>query len=130
VTRIIRILAVALAFAFAACSLPTGDTVTYTADSPELAAASVSPEGVWESVPWAPTAEAPWLEFGPRLTVELEHTLGYAPRVVLIYIAFDPQATDPALAAGELGRVVDVNETFLAVRNDTNATFFVRVVAF
>jgi hypothetical protein len=114
----------------AACSLPTGEVVTYTSDMPELAGASVSAEGVWESAPWQPTTATPWIEFGPRLTVELEHTLGYAPRVVLIYIAFDPQATDPAAAAGDLGRVVDVSDTFVAVKNDTNATYFVRVVAF
>jgi hypothetical protein len=113
----------------AACALPTGETAVYTADSPELAHASVSPDGVWESVPWA-GQDAPWLEVGSRLTVELEHTLGFEPRVVLVYLAFDPEATDPALAAGDLARVVEVTDTTVAVKNDTNATYYFRVVAF
>jgi hypothetical protein len=113
----------------AACALPTGETEVYTADSEELAHASVSADGVWESVPWE-GQDTPWLEVGSRITVELEHTLGAEPRVVLVYLAFDPEATDPALAAGDLARVVDVTDTTVAVKNDTNATYFVRVVAF
>lgn len=112
-----------------ACALPTGDTLVYTADSPELASASVSAEGVWESAPWM-GQEAPWIELGPRVTVELEHTLGHEPRAVLVYLAFDPEATDPALAAGDLARVVEVTDTTVAVKNDTNAIYYVRVVAF
>lgn len=118
--------AVALVLAIPACSLPTGETVTYTADSPELANASVR-DDVWESSPWT---GAPWIAFDPRATVELEHTLGRAPRVVLVYLAFDAEGTDAALAAGELARVVEVTDTTLTIRNDTSAAFFFRVVAF
>ncbi len=103
--------------------------VPLEAGSPELAHASVSSEGVWESVPWH-GQNAPWLEVGPRVTAELEHTLGREPRAVLVYLAFDPEGTDPALAAGDLARVVEVTENTVAVKNDTNATYFIRVVAF
>lgn len=113
----------------AGCGLPTGETLVYPADAPELAHASVSDDGVWESVPWAGQS-APWLEFGPRATVELEHGLDHEPRAVLVYLAFDPEGTDPALAAGDLARVVEASGTTVAVKNDTNATYFIRVVAF
>ncbi len=122
-------LCVVLVSSLAACALPTGDRDVYTAGSPELAHASVSAEGVWESVPWH-GQNAPWLEVGPRVTAELEHTLGREPRAVLVYLAFDPEGTDPALAAGDLARVVEVTENTVAVKNDTNATYFIRVVAF
>src|SRR5688500_13350456 len=53
-----------LAFCFAAlltgCPLPTGEVTSYAADAPELANASVSAEGVWESAPWLGT---PWIPF-------------------------------------------------------------------
>lgn len=118
-----------IVLALPACALPTGDMVVYTADSPELANASVSPEGVWESVPWS-GQDTPWLPFPPRITAELEHTLGREPRVVLVYLAFDPEATEPALAAGDLARVVEVTETTVTVHNDTSGSYFFRVVAY
>jgi hypothetical protein len=108
------------------CGLPTGDVVRYDLDSPELANASVE-EGVWESAPWEGTE---WIPFTGRLTIELEHTLGRTPRGVLVYLAFDPDGTDPGLAAGDLGRTIHADEEIVAVMNDTNATYFTRVVAF
>lgn len=125
-----RVLApLVLLAALPGCGLPSGDLVVYTADSPELARASVSPEGVWESVPWS-AQDAPWLPFPPRITVELEHTLGREPRAVLVYLAFDPEATAPALAAGDLARIVEVTDTTVTVQNDTSGSYFFRVVAF
>jgi hypothetical protein len=109
------------------CALPTGDMVVYTAASPELAGASVSPEGIWESSPWSGT---PWIAYPERITVQLEHTLGRAPRAVLVYLSFDADGIDPVLAAGDLASIVEVTETTITVRNDTNAALFVRVVAF
>ncbi len=114
----------------AGCSgIAMGETVELTVDSPELAHASVSDAGVWESVPWS-SPDAPWLPYTPRVTAQLEHTLGYAPSVVLVYIAFDDAATMPALAAGDLAEIVDVTDTTITVHNGTNASFFFRVVAF
>lgn len=111
-----------------ACGLPTGDLIVYTADDPELAQASVSDEGVWESVPWS-APEAPWLDYPPRATLQLEHTLGHTPRFVLVYLSFDAIGSEPALAAGDLARIVSVDDTTVSVRNETSAAFFVRVVA-
>lgn len=109
------------------CALPgPGEPLVYTSDSPELAGASVQ-DGVWESAPWE---GAPWLSFPPRTTLVLEHTLGRAPRAVWVYLAFDPEGTEPALAAGDLARISAVSETSVSVRNDTNAGFYCRVVAF
>jgi hypothetical protein len=126
---VVRFVSLVLPLVAIGCGLPEGNLVVYTADSPELANASVNEAGVWESVPWK-GQNAPWIEFGPRLTVELEHTLGYEPRVVLVYLAFDPEGTDPALAAGDLARVVEVTDTTVSVKNDTNATYYIRVVAY
>lgn len=115
------------AISLPACGLPTGDLIVYTADDPELAHASVSDDGVWESVPWS-APEARWLEYPPRVTVQLEHGLGYTPREVLVYLSFDPLGSEPALAAGDLARIVSVDATTVSVRNETSAAFFVRVV--
>lgn len=110
----------------AACGLPSGDMFTYPADSPELANASVR-EGVWESVPWE---GSPWLPYPPQATVQLEHGLGYVPRSVLVYVSFEESGVEPAPTAGDLSRIIEVDDTFLTVRNDTNAVLFARVVAY
>lgn len=128
-TKFLLALALGGALPSAGCVMPSGEFVSYAADSPELAHASVSPEGVWESVPWS-GQDTPWLPFPPRVTVELEHTLGREPRVVLVYLAFDAGATDPALAAGDLARIVEVTNTTITVHNDTNGSYFFRVVAY
>lgn len=116
-----------LAFFFSGCALPTGDTVRYSVGDPELESASVSAEGVWES---APLEGVPWIPFTGRLTVELEHTLGHRPRIIQVYLAFDVDGTDPGLAAGDLARIVQADEEIVAILNDTNAEYFMRVVAF
>lgn len=112
-----------------ACGLPTGDLIVYEADSEELAHASVSPEGIWESAPWS-EPDALWLPYPAQATVQVEHTLGREPRVIEVYLSFDPMGTEPAPAAGDLARVIAVDETTLSVRNDTNARLFARIVAY
>ena len=112
--------------AIAGCRLPTGDLIVYPADAPELAAASVTTEGTWESAPWE---GSPWLPYPGRATVQVEHSLGYAPSVVLVYLSFEESGADPALAAGDLARLVEVDATTLVVRSDTSAFFFARIVA-
>ncbi len=119
----------ALALTLTACGLPTGDDFFYSSDAPELANASVSPEGVWESAPW-PGPGVTWLPFPGRATVEVEHGLGRVPRVVLAYISFVEDGGQSALAAGDLSRVITIDASTIAVRNDTNAQFFVRFVAY
>ena len=104
------------------------DTVTYEAGDPELAEASVE-NGVWESAPWS-APDAPWLDYPAQTTLDFPHTLGRAPRVVLVYLSFDPLGTASALAAGDLSRVVSVDAERLSIRNETGADFYARVVAF
>ncbi len=126
----IRSIALAASLALvASCGVPMDELYVYTADSPELANASVSPEGVWESAPWS-GQDAPWILYPPRATIELEHTLGREPTTVLVYLAFDEEATAPALAAGDLARIVEVTDTTITIHNDTSGSYFFRVVAF
>lgn len=124
-----RALLIALGASLAACGLPTGELIVYDASAPELANASVSPEGVWESVPWS-APDAPWLPYPPQATVQVEHGLGRIPREVSVYLSFDAMGSEPAPAAGDLARVISVDEMTLSVRNDTNARLFVRIVAY
>ncbi len=118
-----------LAALLAGCGLPTGDLIVYPADAPELAQASVSAEGVWESAPWS-APDALWLPYPPQATVQVEHGLGRVPRSVDVYLSFDPMGSEPAPAAGDLARVIAVDETTVSVRNDTNARLFARIVLF
>lgn len=111
----------------AGCGLPTGDTIPYSADSPELANASVSAEGIWESSPWS---DAPWLPYPPQATIEVEHTLARVPRVVDVYISFDPDGFEPAPAAGDLARIITADEMVVGVRNDTESVLFARITAY
>jgi len=119
----------ALALALTACGLPTGDTLIYPADAPELANASISAEGVWESAPW-PGPGVTWLPYPGQATLEIEHGLGRVPRVVVVYISFAEDGAESAMAAGDLSRLIFVDEMTIGVRNDTNAQLFARFVAY
>lgn len=118
-----------LGLLLASCGLPTGELIVYDADAPELANASVSAEGVWESVPWS-APDAPWLPYPPQATVQVEHGLGRVPRDVDVWLSFDAMGSEPAEAAGDLARLISIDESTLSVRNDTNARLFVRIVAY
>ena len=119
-----RALLLAGALSLGACSLPTGDFVTYPADAPELANASLV-DGVWES---GPAAGAEWLPYPGQVTLDVEHGLGRLPRTILVYVSFDREGREAALASGDLARVVDVGPTTIDVRNGTNAQLFARIV--
>jgi hypothetical protein len=113
--------------ALPACGRPApGALRTYTADAPELAMASIDPaSGAWESMPWTGTD---WLPYGPRAQLQVTHGLGRLPRTVLVYLAFDELGSDPACAAGDLARVIEVTDTTVTVWNDTNGIYFARIV--
>jgi hypothetical protein len=116
-----------LAAALPACGRPAPGTLrTYAADAPELAMASIDPvSGTWESVPWT---GADWLPYGPRAQLQVTHGLGRLPRTVQVYLAFDELGSDPASAAGDLARVIEVTDTTVTVWNDTNGVYFARIV--
>lgn len=96
--------------------------------SPELEMSSLDPDGViWESAPWSGTD---WIAYSPRTQLHISHPLGHTPRAVLVYISFVAAGTTPALAAGDLARIVQVSESDVTIWNDTNGTYFARVVIF
>ncbi|GAB4198394.1 MAG: hypothetical protein OHK0013_07440 [Sandaracinaceae bacterium] len=108
---------------------PPGGVVIFTASSPELSMASIDPEtGSWESAPWSP-GETGWIPYPPRGQIQVEHGLERVPRVVLVYLSFDRSGAAPGLAAGDLARIVDADERTITIWNDTNGSFFARVVA-
>lgn len=111
----------------ASCSLPTGDTVFYSAAAPELTNASLSPEGIWESTP-ASNPDMIWLPFPGQVTLEVEHGLGRLPRAWLVYISFSEDGSDSVIASGDLARLVSLDETTVSIRNGTNAQLFARIV--
>jgi hypothetical protein len=113
---------------------PPGTLFDFPTDAPELALASFDPlSGVWESAPWT---GASWLPFPGQVQVRVAHSLGRIPRVVMVYLTFRevPLGGDldapPALAAGDLARVIEVTDTTITVWNDTNGDYFARVVAY
>lgn len=105
---------------------PPGGLIDFPVGAPELAMASVDPlTNTWESMPWTGT---PWLPYGPRAQLRVFHGLGRVPRSVHVYLAFDELGSDPAMAAGDLGRVLEVTDTTVTVWNDTSGSYFARIV--
>lgn len=92
----------------------------------DLPGQRVTPSGQWESSAWT---GGTWLDYPGRITLRLEHGLGREPSSVLVYLAFDAAGQGPALAAGDLSRVVSVDAQYITVRNDTEGDYFARVVA-
>lgn len=112
--------------AMAGCGRPPADPlVIYPSTAPELASAAVDATGQWSSCPWTGVS---WLRYPPRGQIQVEHALGRIPARVNVYLAFDAAGTAPALAAGDLARVVDVDESTVTIWNDTNGAYFARVV--
>ncbi|MBN8615425.1 MAG: hypothetical protein J0L92_32820 [Deltaproteobacteria bacterium] len=120
---------VGLVGALGACGRPQPNAVVvFTVGSPELAMASIDPEtGSWQSAPWAGDGVA-WLPYPPRGQVQVEHALGRVPTTIMVYLSFAADGSTPALAAGDLARVVDVDASTVTVWNDTNGRYFARVV--
>lgn len=153
-TRIARLVGfVSLALGIASCGRPgLGDRTAYMAGDPELASAGRNMDtGVWSSAQWgcatfatmpdcmavsgctwmeSCTGAVTWIPFRPHEQVEVEHDLGYAPTVILTYISFTSTGDTPSQSAGDLTRIVDVSTSTLTVWNDTNGSYFVRIVAF
>lgn len=124
-----------LPLAMAACCLgivacdkpPPGGLRMYPVGAPELARASVDPTShIWES---APLTGANLLPFPARAQVLVEHSLGRTPRNIQCYLSFVQMGGSPALAAGDLCRVVGADDQSVTVWNDTNGNFFVRITA-
>ncbi|MFW6050525.1 MAG: hypothetical protein ACODAU_05090 [Myxococcota bacterium] len=117
----------ALAMALAGCPGDPEARREIEVDPAQLCA-SLDPEsGIWESTPWSDPA-CPWLEYPGQAALQIPHDLGRVPRVVLPYIAFDEDGMDGTLASGNTTVVWEVTDTTVTVANNTEETFFLRLV--
>ncbi|MEM1418420.1 MAG: hypothetical protein AAGH15_26230 [Myxococcota bacterium] len=117
--------------ALLACGSPGAVSRTVRVD--DLACASGGDAVPWESAPWPPASEAEgcgWLDFGARVTLEIEHGLGRTPRDVGLTISFFPDGASSAPSAGDTARILSVTETAVVIENGTNEDFFLKVVLF
>lgn len=83
----------------------------------------------WESSPWTGT-DVHWLPYGPHEQLDVQHSLGRMPTGVITYISFTENGFDPSQAAGDLARLVEVTPDHVTVWNDTNGSYFARIVLF
>lgn len=114
------------ALALGSCGLPTGETIVYLAGSPELASASTTPEGIWQSSPWSGPGVT-WLPYPGQATIVVEHGLGRIPASVEVWISFEPDGGAPAAAAGDLARLIAIDESTISIRNSTNVQLWARI---
>jgi hypothetical protein len=96
-------------------------------------AMSLGDGGAWESSPWASPDGGPavhWLYYGPHEQLDVQHSLGRVPNVVITYISFVETGQDPSQAAGDLARLVEITDDHVTVWNDTNGSYYARIVVF
>jgi hypothetical protein len=87
----------------------------------------------WESSPWSADdggVPVSWLPYGPHVQLDVQHGLGRMPTAVITYISFTQNGFDPSQAAGDLARLVEVTPDHVTVWNDTNGSYFARIVVF
>lgn len=84
--------------------------------------------GAWESGPWRGDDACPWLSYPGKTALEIPHDLGYEPSAVLPYVSFARTGEEATLGAGDVARVIDVNDETVTVGNATNQKLFLRVV--
>jgi hypothetical protein len=130
-----RRIVLALAFAglatFAAsCGKPGPGNVVVVSLDGGLPNAMLDPTmNAWESAPWSgPGVE--WLSYGPHVQLQVQHQLGRVPTGVNTYISFVASGQNPSQAAGDLARIVEVTDDHVTVWNDTNGSYFARIVVF
>ena len=117
----------ALLFVLAACDQSTDPSsiVLGAGDLPPSAGYDMA-SGTWQSVGF--DAGDRWHDYPGRVTLSIEHGLPRAPRVVLVYISFEPDGSGATLASGDLAQVDGVDATTVVVHNRTDADLFCRVV--
>lgn len=79
----------------------------------------------WQSSDWSGD---PWLPYPTQATLVVPHSLGRTPTAVFVYISFSESGASAALAAGDLARIAEVNESHVTVQNATNGEYFSRIV--
>jgi hypothetical protein len=82
--------------------------------------------GIWQSVGFD-SGDA-WHDYPGGVTLSIEHGLGRAPRVVLVYISFESSGSGATLASGDLAQIDAVDATTVVVHNRTDADLFCRLV--
>jgi hypothetical protein len=119
--------ALSLALALSSGCDPSSDptSIVLTAsDLPPSAGSAMG--GTWQSVGFA-SGDA-WHDYPGGVTLSMEHGLGRAPQVVLVYISFESNGSGATLASGDLAQIDAVDATNVVVHNRTDADLFCRVV--
>lgn len=86
---------------------------------------------VWQSAPWT---GQDWLSYPGRVTLEIPHGAGACatasepPADVSVYLSFDRRGGFATLGAGDPVVVESVSTARVALRNNTNQDYFIRVV--
>jgi hypothetical protein len=84
---------------------------------------------VYETGAW----DAPWLHFPPGRRFVLEHDLGTQPYVVNTYLSFSENpltsSNNASESAGNQAVIEAVTDTFVRIRNDSCADFYLRLTA-
>lgn len=86
---------------------------------------------VWESAPWPTTGAAAtceWINFDGRQTYIIEHNRGAVPLLVAPYLSFHPNGDSSVPSAGDMTRIIAVDENTVTLRNNTNENFFLKLV--
>ncbi len=105
-----------------------GDAAAQTPVEVTPACASEVRDG-WQSSPWqSDDANCVYLPFQGQTTYRFFHTLGETPLSVDLYVSFTAEGTSVAPPAGDMSRILEVNDAYVDIRNQTNEDFFVRVV--
>lgn len=112
------------------CGDPCGDSEDRVVPASELPCSMVDGDGVWESHPWPPIADAQcyWFEFRACSRYEIEHPLGTVPTIVLGYTSFDPDGTFSTVGSGNSFVVDEATDATVTLRNAQNQVFFLRLV--
>ena len=112
------------------CGKPgPGNVVVYSLDG-GLPMSMIDPSTqTWESAPWS-GPDVHWLPYGPHVQLQVQHALGRQPTGVLTYISFVENGQNPSQAAGDLARLIEVTDDHVTVWNDTNGSYYARIVVF
>jgi hypothetical protein len=119
-----------LALLCAGCNAQAAEMRHITLDDEELAQAGMTDKGQWQSAPWS---DSLWISLPGRATVELDHELGYAPSIVLVYLSFtkddrEGRARSAFLGAGDVGHILNVTDESVTIENISAGDFYLRVV--
>jgi hypothetical protein len=129
--------AIALMVALAGCAKEApGDVERYAQGDPRImpvvegGSDGGAPDGAVVRVEsWATGAwDGAWMPYPAHAQLDIDHGLGRVPQIVAVYLSFWPDGSTPAQAAGDLARLIEVDERHVVVWNDTNTLYYARVV--